>query len=164
MRNKIRGLVSAVTCQQGSWSVRHECVETQFAAFVFMVYVLRKSVTKTFQGNWHQFLSAHHPKFSLPIYSHVFQVVCFFQISNQNRFMLFPPSRTTFSAHLIVHHFNNNIWQGVPIIILVTSWEQKCHCNGTLCLDKLKDTGSRENHGWVCLTASRKQPAYDSKT
>jgi len=163
MRNKIRGLVSAVTCQQGSWSVRHECVETQFAAFVFMLHVLRKSVTKTFQGNWHQFLSAHHLKFSLHIYSHVFQVVCFFQISNQNKFMLFPPSRTTCSAHLIVHHFNN-VWQGVPIIILVTSWEQKCHWNGTLCWDKLKDTGRRENHGCDGWTASTKQPAYEWKT
>jgi len=30
-------------------------------------------------------------------------------------------------------------------------------------LDKLKDTGSRENHGCYGLTASRKQPAYDWK-
>jgi hypothetical protein len=30
-------------------------------------------------------------------------------------------------------------------------------------LDKLKDTGSRENHGIDGLTASRKQPAYDWK-
>jgi hypothetical protein len=35
---------------------------------------------------------------------------------------------------------------------------------GTLCLDKLKDTGGRENHGRDGLTASRKQPAYDWKT
>jgi hypothetical protein len=47
----IRGVVPTVTFQRGSWSVRHECVETQFAAFGFMVYVVRKSVTKTFQGN-----------------------------------------------------------------------------------------------------------------
>jgi hypothetical protein len=31
-------------------------------------------------------------------------------------------------------------------------------------LDKLKDTGSRENHECDGLTASRKQPAYDWKT
>jgi len=31
-------------------------------------------------------------------------------------------------------------------------------------LDKLKDIGSRENHGCNGLTASRKQPAYDWKT
>jgi hypothetical protein len=31
-------------------------------------------------------------------------------------------------------------------------------------LDKLKDTGSRENHECDGLTASRKQPAYDRKT
>jgi hypothetical protein len=31
-------------------------------------------------------------------------------------------------------------------------------------LDKLKDTGSRENHGCDGLTASRKLPAYDWKT
>jgi hypothetical protein len=40
----------------------------------------------------------------------------------------------------------------------------KGHWNGTLCLDKLKDTGCRENHGCDGLTASRKQPAYDWKT
>ena len=28
-------------------------------------------------------------------------------------------------------------------------------------MDKLKDTGSRENHGSDGLTASSKQPAYD---
>jgi len=31
-------------------------------------------------------------------------------------------------------------------------------------LDKLKDTGSRENHGCDGLTVSRKQPAYKWKT
>ena len=31
-------------------------------------------------------------------------------------------------------------------------------------MDKLKDTGSRENHGCDGLTASRKQLAYDWKT
>jgi len=50
------------------------------------------------------------------------------------------------------------------LTILVTSWEQKGHWNGTLCLEKLKDTGSKENHGCDGLTASRKQPAYDWKT
>jgi hypothetical protein len=40
----------------------------------------------------------------------------------------------------------------------------KGHWNGTLCLDKLKDTVSRENHGCDGLTTSRKQPAYDWKT
>jgi hypothetical protein len=33
-----------------------------------------------------------------------------------------------------------------------------------LCLDKLQDTGSRENHGSVGLTALRKQQAYDWNT
>ena len=40
----------------------------------------------------------------------------------------------------------------------------KGHWKGTLCLDKLKDTGSRENHGCDGLTATREQPAYDWKT
>ena len=37
------------------------------------------------------------------------------------------------------------------------------HWNGTLCLDKLQDTGGRKNHGCASLTASRKLPAYDWK-
>jgi hypothetical protein len=40
----------------------------------------------------------------------------------------------------------------------------KSHWNGKLCLDKLKDTGSRENHGCNSLRALRKQPFYDWKT
>jgi hypothetical protein len=37
------------------------------------------------------------------------------------------------------------------------------HWKGTLCLGKLQDTGSRENHGCDGLTASNKLPAYDWK-
>jgi hypothetical protein len=36
---------------------------------------------------------------------------------------------------------------------------KKGHWNRTLCLDKLQDTGGRENHVCVGLTASRKLPA-----
>jgi hypothetical protein len=41
---------------------------------------------------------------------------------------------------------------------------KKGHWNGTLYLDKLQDTGGRENDGYDGLTASRKLPAYDWKT
>ena len=55
-----------------------------------------------------------------------------------------------------------------PPIKVTLFWSRhenkKDYWNGTLCLDKLKDTGGRENHGCDGLTASRKLPSYDWKT
>ena len=59
-------------------------------------------------------------------------------------------------------------WSDNPPIKVTLFWSRheskKGHWNGTLCLEKLKDTGSKENHGRDGLTASRKQLAYDWKT